>query len=100
MMIFNSIRIRTAICAQVFGAGFLLMSVMHFMTQSEFSSEHAKNVYLLGLGLWLMYGFAAMFVSWLAAFSLRHSEYRHQVQNLCVSGIAISSALLTLSCAS
>lgn len=98
-MMFSSIRIRTAICAQVFGAGFLVMSVLHFMQQSDFSDTQAKNAYLLGLGLWLLYGFAAMFVSWLATFSLLDSEHRHKVQSLCVSGIAISSALLTLSCA-
>lgn len=99
MIFFHRVKISTAIGAQLLGVCFLLMSLSIFMSSSDFVSEQAKNVYWLGFGLWLFYGFIAMSVSWLATLSLARSAYRQQVQGLCISGVAISSALLSLSCA-
>ena len=98
MFAINRLRISTAILAQLLGLGFLMMSLSLFTGQSEFASQQEKSAYLFAFGLWLIYGFGAMFVSWIATLSLSRSVYRGQVQTLCCSGIAISSALLSLSC--
>ena len=98
MLRINSFRISAAICAQFLGLCFLAMSLSLFLSHAEFSNEIERSAYLFDFGLWLLRGFGAMLVSWLAIFSLFHSVHRQQVQTLCVSGMAISTALLTLCC--
>jgi len=99
MFAFNCVRISTAVCSQLLGLGFLMMSLSLFVSHSDAATVHDQNTYLLNFGLWLLYGFLAMSVSWAATLSLARSVYRSQVQKLCCSGMTISAALLSLSCA-
>lgn len=96
---YHRLRISAAVAAQLAGLFSLAMSLSLFVSHTPLASQQAQALYLFDLGLWLLYGLLAMLLSWLATCSLARTRHRGAVRTLCCSGMAISAALLSLSCA-